>query len=132
MKKSISTICSLTFAGVLLAGCAGTGADFRPVVDKAPATYEQDLAQCQDLAKERKYFNMDGIMDTGLGAAGGTAIGAIADGWTGAWIGALIGTGVGFTDHIFQTKDDRKNIVIKCMKNRGYNVLDSMRQRSIF
>ena len=129
MKKVLYT---LPLAALMLGGCAQTGAEFRPHVDRPSANYEADLQQCQDLAKQRGYLQGDSVGETMLGAAGGTAIGAIADGWSGAWIGALIGTGVGAVDGAYQAKDDRKNIVIKCMKGRGYNVVDRERSRTIF
>ena len=122
LKKPVAAICLLSLG---LSGCAATGADFIPHVDRPGPNYNTDLQQCQNLAAQRSYVNGDSVMDTALGAAGGTTIGAIASGWSGAWIGALIGTGVGAVGGAFSAKDDQKQIVIKCMKGRGYAVLDS-------
>lgn len=128
MKKiAAAPVTALCILSLGLSGCAATGEGFAPHVDRPGPNYNADLQACQAVAGQREIVNGDSVMDTGLGAAGGTAIGAIASGWSGAWIGALIGTGVGATAGIFSAKDDQKNIVIKCMKGRGYNVLDVTR-----
>lgn len=128
MKKFITTpVAALCIASLGLSGCAATGAGFAPHVDRPGPNYNADLEACQNVASQRGYVNGDSVLDTALGAAGGTTIGAIASGWSGAWIGALIGTGVGAVGGAVSAKDDQKNIVIRCMKGRGYNVLDSTR-----
>src|SRR6218665_137010 len=116
----ISTLAAVT---LLLGACAGTGADYRPIVDKPGRNYNNDLAQCQRLAEQRDYVNGDSMTDTAVGAGVGGVIGILSNSWPGAAVGAGVGALGGATVGGLEAKNDRKNIVIRCMKGRGYTVL---------
>jgi len=120
MKKTtpLFAICAL------LAACAGTGADYRPVVDRPGPNFENDLHDCQQLATQRDYVNGDSATTTAVGAGGGAVLGLLTNSWTGAGVGALVGGAGGATVGGLDAKNDRKSIVIKCMQGRGYNVLN--------
>lgn len=133
MKKlftqKISYKAALIFlATASLGGCAGTGAEYRPIVDPATMNqgmnYEADLSACQQLAEQRDYANGDTGTSALVGAGIGTAIGALTGSWEGAGIGAVAGGGVGAGSGALSTKEERKRIVIRCMQGRGYQVLN--------
>jgi len=106
-----------------VAGCANTGANYRPIVDRPGANYEADLAQCQQHAHQV------------ASAAESAAVGAIA----GAVIGALLGivgdnrgqrsalAGIGALSGAVgagaQGETDQRNIIRRCLQGRGYAVL---------
>lgn len=103
-----------------LAACANTGANYTPIVDgpKNSAFYA-DLSACQTLATERGYFNDDTKSDAFLGAALGALIGAVdGDVLGGAIVGGATGTAAG----AYKAKDERKSVVVACMRNRGHQV----------
>ena len=116
MKKPILTA-SLATAGILLGGCMATGAEHRPIVDGSdPAKYESDLAACQQLARQRGYVNAE----TGTITAASTAVGGVWDGVDGAVAGAVAGGGASAV----HTVQQRKAIVINCMRGRGHKVVE--------
>lgn len=108
----------------MLSACSASGAKHRPLVDGGDlAHYETDLTQCQALAKQRGYLNDDTKTDIAIGAVAGAlaGIGESKEETIGAaLVGALFGAGSGS----YKAKDEQKFIVIKCMQNRGYNVVE--------
>ena len=115
MKKLTFTT-ALAATTCFLGGCMATGAEYRPIVDsKNPQKYEADLAECQQLARERKYNNAD----TGVRTAMGGAVGAVFDGLEGAAAGAATGAG----GSVLVTVQERKAIVRSCMAGRGHKVV---------
>jgi len=110
---------------LILAACEGTGASYRPIVDgPMDARYEQDLQDCQEVAAQREYVSGDSATNTGIGAAVGAAIGAITGGLSGAAKGAGVGAVGGAGGSALSVKEQRKRIVINCMRGRGYRVLE--------
>ncbi|MBK8908353.1 MAG: hypothetical protein IPM60_10725 [Rhodospirillales bacterium] len=120
---------------VVTAACTGgyADSDYRPVVDvhgsrgKDPARYEIDLAQCQDLGAQRNQV-ADGAggaaVGAALGAAGGAIIGAFTgNAGTGAALGASTGALTGGASSAHSSNRNRQDIVIKCMRNRGWSVV---------
>lgn len=119
MKKTAS-ILILT----MLAGCAGTGSQFVPIVDRPGATYHNDLRECQAHAEK--------VMSAAQGAAAG-AIG-------GALVGALLGMALGGRDFAGEGaragmvggalggaqrgETDQRTIISKCLASRGHSVLN--------
>lgn len=125
MMKHNKTLLLLASASALtLSACSSTGAKHRPIVDGGElANYETDLLQCQTLAQQRGYLNADTKTDIAIGAAAGALAGigdSKEDTIAGALVGALFGAGSGS----YKAKDEQKFIVIKCMQNRGYNVVE--------
>lgn len=107
-----------------LGACANTGADYSPIIDgPRDQAYSTDLNSCQKVADKRGYTNGDVQTDALIGAALGAAVGAIEDDWEGALVGALIGGALGGAGRAFDTQDERKAIVVTCMRNRGHNVV---------
>lgn len=124
-KRRFRNMMALLGGTIALSGCFATGAQHRPIVDGGDlANYETDLAECQHVAEQREYVNEETKTDALIGAV----IGALAgigeskeDTIGGAAVGALIGGGA----QAYQTIDERKKIVIRCMQGRGYNVVES-------
>ncbi|MEM7730189.1 MAG: glycine zipper family protein [Pseudomonadota bacterium] len=126
IRKShrLTAIAIVAATGSVLAGCASSGAKYAPIVDgPAGPTYEADLQDCQQLAETRNYDNADTRTDAGVGAGIGAAIGALdgslAEAAAGAVVGGLFGAGEG----AMETRGERKEIVITCMRGRGHKVV---------
>ena len=113
----------------VLFGCA-TYSDWKPTVDSYndpnAGRIPQDMAECKQLSSQT---SGDGAEETAkgavvgglIGAASGAALGAISgDAGTGA---ALGGFGGGAKQG-FGEDSTYKKIFIKCMRNRGHNVLN--------
>ena len=121
MKKTFFTLISLS----VLSSCVGTGSDYNPIVDGKGPNYYNDLAECKTLSKERSYI--DG--NSGIAAGGTAALGAVAGALVGgniqsAAVGAGIGAGAGLGASAIENHQSKQYIIKKCMKGRGYNVLD--------
>lgn len=128
------TIVVLT-AGLLLSACAGgyAGESYTPVIDvygspgKDPTTYSNDLAQCQQLAQQRNQV-AEGAMGAGVGAVLGAGAGAIGGAIAGrpglgAGLGAAGGALAGGAGSAYQSNVNRQDIVMNCMRGRGWSVL---------
>jgi len=111
----------------ITSGCTSmaTGASYRPIVDGGDLThYESDLAECQSVATQRDYVNDETKSDAVVGAIIGAIAGA--DGDRGDIVaGALVGAAVGGGSKAYDVRTERKNIVINCMRQRGYNTVES-------
>ncbi len=113
----------------LIAGCAGTGAEYQPIVDgPVGAAYQSDLAQCRELSRSKTLINPETKTQAALGAAVmGAAAGLDdeADGdrlgsaLGGALLGGLLGTAGGATETHFE----RQDIINDCLKGRGHAVV---------
>jgi outer membrane lipoprotein SlyB len=125
MKHLLFTTAAL--AGLFLAGCANTGATYDPIADGAVrAAYADDLESCQKLATMRGYANDDtktsAVIGAGLGALAGIADDDIND-TEGAIAGAVVGAVVGGGAGMLETRGQRRQVVIDCMKGRGHPVV---------
>ncbi|WP_019960093.1 glycine zipper family protein [Woodsholea maritima] len=121
--KLVSVI-TLGVIALSTAACANSGASYRPIVDgPQSATYESDLAACQGVAQQRSYLNGDVRNDALIGAAVGGAIGLVTGDSEDAWDGALGGGLMGGGAAMHETRGERRDIVIECMKGRGHNVV---------
>ncbi len=120
-----TTIVALTCGSLVLGGCAGTASGYRPIVDGyEDEAYHADLADCQALAKTKRYDNGDTKTAALAGAVVGGAVGAIEDDSVeGAIVGALLGGLIGGASGAADTRTDRKDIVIRCMAGRGHAVV---------
>lgn len=112
----------------LITGCAGTGAEYQPIVDTSRgAQYQSDLASCQALSETKSLMNPE----TKTMAAAGAMLGATAgfddeadgerieSGIVGAVLGGLLGAAGGSVGSHFERQDIIKN----CLTGRGYNVV---------
>ncbi|MBI5277371.1 MAG: glycine zipper family protein [Burkholderiales bacterium] len=126
-RQCRSSIALTTAAALALAGCATTGANYRPIVDlrgSNPAAYETDLRECQAYATQT------------AGAGESAAAGAVG----GAILGALLGIAAGYGSRNYQHtagvgavagaagaaaqgEQNQRDIIRRCMSGRGYNVL---------
>ena len=113
-----------TIVTTTLVGCGATASQYRPIVDgEYTAAYEPDLAECSAMSTKRSYVN-DDVKSQGLAdAAIGAVIGAIDDGFEGAVAGAVVFGALGAGERAWETRDDRKNIVLACMSRRGHAVV---------
>lgn len=119
------TITAITCSSLVLGGCANTASGYRPIVDGYQGdVYHADLADCQALAKTKRYDNGDTRTSALAGAVVGGAAGAIEDGSVeGAVVGVLLGALIGGASGAAETRTDRKDIVIRCMDGRGHAVV---------
>ena len=114
--KTMATILIIS----LLAGCAGSGANYVPVVDRPGPDFHVDLKECQEHAERE------------MGAAGAGAVGAVL----GALVGAAVGRGSGYSGSLTrfgagagaagfagQADLNQRTIIVRCMAGRGYSVL---------
>lgn len=113
-----------------VAGCAG----YRPMVDlssssgKTQATYEQDLKQCQEYAKQVSP-DTSAAMGAGAGAAFGALVGGVAAAVLGAdvgeniLLGASMGGISGGVGGVGAGANTQMEVIKRCMQGRGYTVL---------
>lgn len=124
--KNILLITAI-IGGLGLAGCANTGAKYEPIADgPTSVTYASDLDTCQQLATNRGYINddtkTDAMIGAGIGALAGIADDDLSD-TEGAIAGAVVGAIAGGGSGMIETREQRRQIVIDCMKGRGHPVV---------
>jgi len=103
-----------------------TANNITPIIDRAAnyddAKYQRDLSQCRDYANER-----DPAAEAAVGAVAGALLGFALGATVGGsdmgkqtiWTGAVAG-GVGGAGNSALSVND---ILVRCLKGRGYNVL---------
>jgi outer membrane lipoprotein SlyB len=120
----------LWLVGLLFA--AGCASSYEPVVDMKEvdqAQYQQDLEECRAYADK---VDVAGSVatDTIVGAAAGAAVGAALGASVGDFAGSGAALGVtagGATGAGYGTRNSlrtQKKIIRKCLRGRGYKVLD--------
>ncbi len=108
----------------LLAGCAGGGVDAPVIVDgPRDAQFQQDLSECQALARQRPNIDGNQATEAAVLAGVGAVIGGVANGVEGAAAGAAIGGGVGAGGAALDSREERTRIVRRCLSGRGYSVI---------
>lgn len=116
-------ITCLTALIALGAACSDTGARYTPVVDGTRnANFATDLGACQGLARSQPVMNGDTGNAVLVGAGLGAALGAADDDGDAAG-GALAGALGGVLADTVKTPDERKAIVVNCMRQRGHRVV---------
>ena len=113
----------LSLCGVaLVAACADSGANYRPILDGAPTpAYQTDLADCQALARNQKQFDQDTMGAIVLGAGVGAALGEADSG--DALGGAIAGALTGGISSAVEGSERRESIVLECLRGRGHRVV---------
>ena len=108
-----------------LAGCGATASKYEPIVDgPVNADYSQDLLACQTLSESRRYDNDDVKSEAAVGAAVGALFGAIeGDSLGEALIGSVLSGALFAGDRAWETRDEKKEIIISCMSQRGHRVV---------
>ncbi len=111
-------------AMIFLSGCGSTAARYQPIVDQPNQKYATDLHECQQLAETRSYTNDDVKTAAAVGAVAGALIGGLSDdgGWDEALGGAVIGGAIGGGGEAWDMREERKNIVIQCLRGRGHSI----------
>lgn len=120
----------VVFCISLLAGmvaCADTGANYRPVVDLKGVNgskYEQDLSECQSLARQTSNAGTT----AGEEAVAGTAIGGLlglVGGGNGSNIAQAAGVGavIGGAHGLYSGSQSQETVIKRCLSGRGYKVL---------
>lgn len=115
------TVITLALA---LVGCANTGANYTPMIDTGSriGVYEQDLAECQDYARRVGGASEGAAAGAFVGAIFGLLLNAAAGGGNSgalAGVGALSGAAQGAS----QGEASQRDIIVRCMSGRGYQVL---------
>jgi hypothetical protein len=103
---------------ISLTACGATAARYKPVVDQPNANYSADLANCQKLAETRSYLNDDVKTAALAGAVAGTVLG-LGD-WDDSLGGAVIGSLIGAGGQAWDTREERKDIVMQCLRGRNH------------
>ena len=120
--KKILTLFLISF---LTLSCT-SGAKYVPIIDGDTSSdrYKNDLSKCQELARTYQYNRLDNAARIGTSTGIGAVVGQIFGGNTRATLsGAAIGAIAGIFSSGIETNEGRKQIVIRCMSGRGYNVL---------
>ncbi|MBB1486353.1 glycine zipper family protein [Oceanospirillum sediminis] len=115
---------SLIVLTAFTTGCGSTASSYQPIVDGPKGQrYHNDLAACSSLAEQRSYTNDDVKSEGLMGAGIGALFGALEDGGEGAVAGAIIGGAAGAGGRAWDTREERKHIVVQCMRGRGHRVV---------
>lgn len=111
--------------GLALAACSKPMDKPYQVDGTRNAQFSSDLAHCKGVARD--YRHPDGRQNQIAGALIGGAAGAIdaedGDKLEGAAAGAAVGTLVGHLEAKSQLNDMQRDVVIRCMQNRGHGVV---------
>jgi hypothetical protein len=128
-KKAVSmnklfTLCLLVV--ITAVGCAG--ADVRPIVDMKgvnQASYDKDLQECQDYAKEQSGMGSTAAKGAGAGAVVGGLLGLVTGG-NASGIAQVAGAGavIGGAGGAFSGNQAQEAVVKRCLSGRGYKVLN--------
>lgn len=108
---------------LIVAGLAGCSSHPEPIVDTKGvdlSRYETDLEECSAYAEQIR-------MEKGIakGAAGGAVVGAATGAISGnAAEGAGYGSIWGATRSGLEADDDKQIVVKRCLRGRGYKVLN--------
>jgi uncharacterized protein YcfJ len=120
MKHATLCICLLP---VLVSACAGSGADYTPILDGPPtAAFQSDLTACQALARNQRQFDQETAGAVVLGAGAGALLGA-ADDDADAAGGAIAGALAGGVASAVSASERREAIVVECLRGRGHRVV---------
>lgn len=93
------------------------------VVDGPKAVkYTDDLASCHSLSDEREYINGDEKSQLLTGAIVSVGAGGIV-GLEGAVAGAIVASAARGGSRALEVHDEKKSIVIKCIKGQGHNIV---------
>ena len=108
---------------VLLTACANSGANYTPILDGAPtATFQSDLAACQNLARNQRQFDRETMGAAALGAGAGAVLGEVDDDGD-ALAGAIVGAVAGGAAGAVNATERREAIVTQCLRGRGHRVV---------
>lgn len=120
--ENVKLIC---LTGLIILGACTAPMERRYTVDgPRNAMFATDLSQCKTLANSyRSEAPTQGAM---VGAASGAVFGALDnedDRTDGALVGAAIGAVTGVAAAQDERRDEQRNVVIRCMQNRGHAIV---------
>ena len=118
----------IVLTAAVIAGCADT---YHPIVDRQgvdQSAYQRDLADCREYARHVDPTGdaaKGGLIGGAIGAAAGAVVGALTGGvGRGAAIGAAGGGTAGVLRGGLRGVERQKRVIRRCMRGRGYRVLD--------
>ncbi len=121
--RNLLLLLPAVLALTLNSACSNTAAGYQPIVDgPRNAKYAQNLQACQQVAQQRSYLNDDVKTEALLGGVIGALAGSDDDDLN-ATEGFIAGGLAGAAGRSWETRDERKQIVIACMKQRGHRVV---------
>jgi hypothetical protein len=114
--------------GVAVSGCAttGTGAQYRPIIDKRGVDFnkfEIDLSQCQEYALSQPSAASSAAAGAVAGAAFMALLAAVAGSKYDSGAAARVGGVTGAVSGAADAESDKREIIRKCLRGRGYSVL---------
>lgn len=110
----------------LVAGCATTGAGYRPLVDTQGVDmnkFERDLIDCQGFAQQTSSAGEAAAVGAVAGAALGVVLAAAAGRRYSRSTTARVGAVTGAVGAGAQAETDQRNVIRRCLSGRGYRVL---------
>ena len=119
------TFVSMIFAGLALQIC-GCAAHPDPIIDTKgvdPTAMATDWQECEAYTEEISVA-AGTAKGAGLGAAVGAAVGSIGGGHHSASENAAYGAIYGGTESGLEADRDRQEVFKRCMRGRGYRVLN--------
>ena len=106
----------------LLAACGESPVQRNLVVDGTrDVTFERDRQHCIQLAEN--YDDGRSNREAAWGAVIGGVVGAADDDLAGAVIGTAVGGTLGKLEGEAELDDERRDVLIRCMQNRGHAVI---------
>jgi outer membrane lipoprotein SlyB len=124
LKKPTKIVALALTVGVL-SGCAGMGANYRPMIDSKGVDfnrYEADLRDCQQYAEQASGAGTGAVTGAAGAAIVGNIVSAIVGGSRGrttaasAVVGAASGAAAG--------EQNQRAVIKNCLIGRGYKVLN--------
>lgn len=124
MRVKLASLVTLVLFIDLLSSCKGTGSTYQPIVENKSDAYYRDLHYCQELSRERHYLDGDMGNSALAGAGTGGLIGGfLGDGIQGIGAGAVIGAGISMGGQTLRANQDKKYIIVECLRRRGHRVI---------
>ena len=122
MRKAVAVLCAVS----MLAACANTGPAYRPLIDSKGVDfnrYEADLRDCQNYAAQVSGAAERAATGALVGALFGAALAAAAGSGYSRNSSAAVGAVSGMAGGAAGGERDQRNVIRRCLNNRGYSVL---------
>ena len=119
----MKTLYPLMAVVLAVAGCTTTDEIIIDQKGVNMSAYEQDLVECRQYSSGVK-TGEKGARSAASGAAVGGLVGAIFDGGDGAAKGAGVGAVTGGAKGLSQGEREEVEVVKRCLRGRGYKVLN--------
>ena len=128
MNRQSKILLSTCVLSLVVSGCATTGAgsQYRPIIYKRGVDFnkfEVDLAQCQEYALNQPSAATGAAAGAVAGAAFMALLAAVAGSKYDAGAAARVGGVTGAVSGAAGAETDKREIIRKCLRGRGYSVL---------